>query len=66
VQHHLQTGSYMSVGEILNSWPNYKYKDVLQSTKSGSYGDPAGRDPLTLHTDVRTDRADRSKTQIHS
>jgi hypothetical protein len=35
----------MSVDEILNTWPDYKCKDVLLSTKSGSSGDPSGRDP---------------------
>jgi hypothetical protein len=64
VQRHIRSGSYVSVGEILNSWPDYKYKDVLLSTKSGSCSDPSGRDPRTRVTDTHTDRADRSITQI--
>jgi hypothetical protein len=53
VQRHLRSDSYVSVAEILNSWPDYK-KDVLLSTKSGSCGDPSGRDSRTLHTDTHT------------
>jgi hypothetical protein len=33
------------VGEILTVPPDGKYKDVLLCTKSGSCGDPSGRDP---------------------
>jgi hypothetical protein len=62
VQLHLQSGSYVNVGEILTKPPDVKYNDVLLCTKLGSCGDPSGRDPQTL----RTDRDVDSKTQIHS
>jgi hypothetical protein len=52
VQRHLRSGSYVSLGEILNTWPDYKYKDVLLSTKSGSYSDPSGRELLTLRRQI--------------
>jgi hypothetical protein len=47
---HIRCGSYVSVDEILNSWSDYKYNDVLISTKSGSCSDPSGCDLLTLRT----------------
>jgi hypothetical protein len=47
------SGSYVSIGEILTAPPDVKYKDVLLCTKSGSYGDPYGRDPQTLRTQSR-------------
>jgi hypothetical protein len=43
VQLHLQSGSYVSVGEILTVPFNGigRYKDVLLFKKSGSCGDPS-------------------------
>jgi hypothetical protein len=58
VQLHLQSGSYVSFGEILNTGPDYKYKDVLLSTKSDSCN------PAVIRLDVIHERRRHSFASI--